>query len=482
MDSSRVSTSSPSERVQVDRSTDLSVLADTRASQPLNTRNSSARSGRRSTESPRVNIPATSSRTDIQNRQSSHRDAATIFRNSVERNQERQRITGTRDLQRDRPTTTLSRESEDLLQRLRQGRSRAQVGSSGVRHYDPVGPVISGRSLRGTNQRSWQSEITRPRVLVDDTYRRHQAQQHRFIRHYPTGFAYYDRPERFDTRFNYLHVYYSQHRLFHQMIWPSFRFYVAYDYGHRRLCRYVYPHYLRKYVFVSLGGYWPNYDDCLRYYWYGWHPYHWYGYDPIPRQVNNYYTYNYYDDPEPAVNATVVNDLEPSPPPPYQGPGDQYFEEGVASFEDGEYMTAANLLRQAMQLDPNDIILPFAYTQALFADKEYLLSVMALRKAMEKIDPNNNTIFYPRGLYTDDETLFRQIDELMSASDQNPQNRNLKLLLGYQLLGIGEIDSAAAYLEQAGHDRNNAQSSQLLLDLIRTVREDHAETKAEIKP
>ena len=70
----------------------------------------------------------------------------------------------------------------------------------------------------------------------------------------------------------------------------------------------------------------------------------------------------------------------------------------------------------------------------------------------------------------------------MSASDQNPQNRNLKLLLGYQLLGIGEIDSAAAYLEQAGHDRNNAQSSQLLLDLIRTVREDHAETKAEIKP
>jgi tetratricopeptide (TPR) repeat protein len=244
----------------------------------------------------------------------------------------------------------------------------------------------------------------------------------------------------------------------------------------------VYPHYHRKYVFVSLGGYWPSYTHCQRYYWYGWHPYDWYGYDPIPRQVNNYYTYNYYDDSTPGVDTAVLENLEPSPPPPYEGPGDQFFEEAVVVFEDGKYMVAANLFRQAMLLDPNDVIVPFAYTQALFAEKEYLLAVMALREALEKIDPDNSTIYYPRGLYADDDILFSQIDELLAKSDQHPHNRNLKLLLGYQLLGIGEIESAAGYLEQAG-DENNGRSVKRLLDLVQTIRERQAETEvSEIKP
>ena len=62
-------------------------------------------------------------------------------------------------------------------------------------------------------------------------------------------------------------------------------------------CDYVWPYYHRKYVFVSLGGWWPYDYTYMRYYWYGYHPYLWYGYYPVAREVvvgsDNYYTYNY---------------------------------------------------------------------------------------------------------------------------------------------------------------------------------------------
>jgi thioredoxin-like negative regulator of GroEL len=214
----------------------------------------------------------------------------------------------------------------------------------------------------------------------------------------------------------------------------------------------------------------------MRYYWYGYHPYQWYGYDPIPRQVNNYYTYNYNDAPvseTPAAMPPVADmrESQPPEPPQYQGPADLRFSEAVTAFEDGNYAIAANLFRQGMMLDTQDIVMPFAYAQALFADKEYLLSVLALRDALSRIKPNENTIFYPRGLYKQDDDLFRQIDELMIACDKMPYDRNLKFLLGYHLLGVGETDSAAAYLEEASRAPQNAEGASVLLTLIEQVRQ-----------
>ena len=47
---------------------------------------------------------------------------------------------------------------------------------------------------------------------------------------------------------------------------------------------YYYPSYHRKYLFVSLGGYWPYSYRYQRYYWYGCHPYYWYGSDVVTRR------------------------------------------------------------------------------------------------------------------------------------------------------------------------------------------------------
>ena len=131
-----------------------------------------------------------------------------------------------------------------------------------------------------------------------------------------------------------------------------------------------------------------------------------------------------------------------------------------------------------MMLDKEDIVIPFAYAQALFADKEYLLAVLALRNALSRINPNENTIFYPRGLYKVEDDLFRQIDELMIASDKMPYDRNLKFLLGYHLLGVGETEAAAAYLQDASLTPQNAEGASVLLALVEQVRE--AEKQAEI--
>ena len=283
--------------------------------------------------------------------------------------------------------------------------------------------------------------------------------------------VYYDRPYRPGSGLHYIHLYYDRyHRPYTSMIWPLFNFRVYYGHGPSyRFCT-VYPYYLRKYVFVSLGGYWPSAGVGLRYYWYGWHPYDWYGYDPVPYQVNNTYTYNYYY--EDGASTQIVDSrqiLTELPAPPPQGPADACFSQGVDAFEKQQYGVAANLFRQTMQNAPTDIVAPFAYAQALFADGEYWLAAMALRKAIDQVDPANNTIFYPRGLYTDDDVLFGQVDHLADAAEQNPTDYDLKLLLGYHLLGVGQVDQANGYLEQAARDWQNARAAGRLLDLIRKI-------------
>ena len=357
-----------------------------------------------------------------------------------------------------RPTRS---SGSQVLDQARQGRRTAE--NIGVRRLDPV--VI-------------QRNQPRPRVVVDSSYHRTQSRQYRFKQHYPRSIVYHDRPHSIVHGPHYRHAYRDRYdRLYYHMIWPSTRLQLSYRLGSSRYVHSIYPYYHRKYVFVSVGGYWPSYPGRMRYHWYGCHPQQWYGYDPVPRQVNNYYTYNYVDTPASTPLVNVAEQPVPAPPK-YQGPADQRFAEAVIAFEDGRYAIAANLFRQAMMLDREDIVIPFAYAQALFADKEYLLAVLALREALSRISPQENTIFYPRGLYKDDDELFRQIDELMMATDQMPYDRNLKLLLGYHLLGVGETDTAASYLQEASRTPQNAGGASVLLALIQQVRD--AEKQAEV--
>jgi hypothetical protein len=296
---------------------------------------------------------------------------------------------------------------------------------------------------------------------------------------------YYDRPDLIRYTDRHIYTYYDPyHRLHHRVIWPSYYYPVYYPFGPYAYCSYVYPYYHRKYVFISLGGWWPYDYDYLRYYWYGYHPYVWYGYYPVAREVDvgsdNYYTYNYYGDDggyttyssdaplDPVTQARLRAQLEQqrAAPPAPQTLADTRFDEGVKSFEAGEYAAAAAKFEEARRLSPSDMILPFAYAQALFASGQYDKAAETLRDALQNVTPEKEGVFFPRGLYADDDVLYRQIDKLVDKADQAENDSDLQLLLGYQLLGVGETGYAREQLEQAAQDPKNAAAAGILLNLV----------------
>ncbi len=311
--------------------------------------------------------------------------------------------------------------------------------------------------------------------------------------------VYRDRPDL--VRYNPRNVYTYRDRydrLCHRIIWPRFYYPVYYSYGPYYGFHCVYPYYHRKYVFVSLGGYWPTSYSYLRYYWYGWHPYVWHGYYPVPRQASsdtyNYYTYNYYTDQNGSyADSAYYADSTGSSSLPYgidaetyakvqqriaaqqaQEPSaqtqvDALFDAGVKDFEASDYRDAATQFGEAMEMSPDDMILPYAYAQALFASGQYAQAAEVLRGALANVSPSDEGVFYPRGLYPDDDTLFEQIEDLLDEVEDYGFDADMQLLLGYNLLGVGETDYARAPLERAAQDSRNARAAKVLLNLVKKL-------------
>lgn len=299
------------------------------------------------------------------------------------------------------------------------------------------------------------------------------------------------------------YVYRDWHnRISYRIIWPQYRTIVYYSYGPWYTYRCVYPYYLRKYAFVSIGGYWPVHYSYLRYYWYGYHPYVWQGYYPIATEVAgntyNYYTYNYYGDttqPSQSViggsnQITPVDHntfadvrarmaLQQAQEPATATVADIYFEEAVKAFEKADYTLALEKFALARQNAPEDMVLPFAYAQTLFAKGQYTEAAATIRQVVENLKPETEGVLYPRGLYAKEEVLFEQIVSLAEKAELNNTDSDLQLLLGYHLLGIGETDQAIGPLEQAIRDPKNARAAAVLLDLAKKVQMAEATAKAE---
>jgi Tfp pilus assembly protein PilF len=272
-------------------------------------------------------------------------------------------------------------------------------------------------------------------------------------------------------------------------VWPSYRRTVFYGYGPSYTVSYVYPSYHRRYVFVSVGGYWPGYT-YQRYYWYGCHPYVWYGAEPTPvivENTTNVYTYtpgplvagSYYAgvqvpdyDGLAAIGQKINTQAaqEPAVPPQNTSETDKLFDEAVKAFESQDYAGAAEKLRTAVRMEPNDVVLPFAYAQTLFAMTEYEKAAAVLYTALTEMGPKKQDVFYPRGLYKDEAVLDGQIKNLQRAVLMDPQNAEMQLLLGYQLLGTGKYDEAKAPLNAAARNARTATPAQALISLLDRVK------------
>ena len=156
---------------------------------------------------------------------------------------------------------------------------------------------------------------------------------------------------------------------------------------------------------------------------------------------------------------------------------DTFFEAAINAFEAGEYAIAIEKFAEASRLAPDDMVLPFAYTQALFASEQYAAAAEILRTALANVSPDKEGVFYPRGLYPDDDTLFAQIDRLSKQVELYGLDADLQLLLGYQLLGVGELDAAVDPLQQARLDPKNTQATTVLLNLRNRIRAENSEAE-----
>ena len=340
--------------------------------------------------------------------------------------------------------------------------------------------------LRGGSRPLRESSPKERTAKVVDTtiagVRTDSTRLHRYDALRPSRVVYHDRPHMIRHSYHYDYAYRDYHdRICSWSVWPRFRFALYYNCGPWFTFRYVYPYYHRKYLFVSLGGYWPFYYRYTRYYWYGCHPYYWYGYYPIAREVctptYNYYTYNYYTNedggyvPAQTVNSEIFENIAEQTSGPQEATlADIYFEEAVKAFEVAQYNTAAAKFAKAMELASEDMVLPFAYAQALLASEQYSKAAEMLRGALEKVSPEKEGVFFPRGLYPDEESLLKQIDRLAETAAQFSFDSDLQLLLGYQLLGIGQHDRAVEPLMNAGKDLKNAKAAGVLIELLEKIK------------
>jgi len=377
--------------------------------------------------------------------------------------------------------------------------SRDRTGIGRLRKI--VETRLSGRRLAnrepGKIRQEEQARAKGGAIIGDGHNKKSGAYLHSHERSRLPRLQYHDRPHLVSHGHRHVHMYRDRRdRVCHKIIGPRYRFIVSYSFGPSFVFRYVHPYYHRKYIFVSLGGYWPVEYSYVRYYWYGCHPYIWCGYYPVAREIQgdtyNYYTYNYYgiegdgasqsicDETQEAnyiepVDHTTFQDVreklaKQSVEPALQTQADIYFEEAVKVFENGDYDAAGEKLAAAMELAPEDMILPFAYSQALFANEQYSEAAEVLREALSKATPDEQGIFYPRGLYPDDDVLVEQIERLIEKLELSPFDADLQLLLGYQLLGVGEIEYAEGPLHRASEDVENADAARVLLDLLEKIR------------
>lgn len=279
----------------------------------------------------------------------------------------------------------------------------------------------------------------------------------------------------------------------------------------------MYPNYHNKYLFVSIGGNWPHDYRYRRYYRYGCHPNTWYGSQPYqyPAVDNSVTTNNYYytSDGQPAQQATydqssddsydyqynhaydimranqensesqqdgLVAEMEQDAPDE-ETLADIHFDNAVEAFAIGKYESAITEINRAMDLAPNDAVLPFTLSQGLFAEGRYTEAALTLREIFNDMPRDEETLYYPRGLYSEEAILDDQILTLSKRVEIEPFNGELNLLLAYHFLGTGQLDKVESPLLQAKLDSDNSVSTAIMQDLLNKAKENKITETEEIK-
>ncbi|MHC4665969.1 MAG: tetratricopeptide repeat protein [Planctomycetota bacterium] len=272
-------------------------------------------------------------------------------------------------------------------------------------------------------------------------------------------------------------------------------------YGHHGHGRHHGHHNRHRYYYSSVPYY---YYYGYPYYYYDAYPYYYFS---LP-YYRYYYSYPYYGKPYPPDDYDYSDDkdtrygrsdvyggakgkieqqkADEMPDQPGKSTEyvkvDQHLKDIAEAFAAGRYDKAAERSTKALNAEPDDPLLPFVYSQSLFADQRYSKAASVLREALRKVDIDEQGVFYSHGFYTDQAVLTEQIEKLSKAVETDYSNADLNLVLGYQLLGTGTYDRALRALRQAQRDYVNKEAATALIEVLEKARADNAGTAEEAEP
>jgi len=204
--------------------------------------------------------------------------------------------------------------------------------------------------------------------------------------------------------------------------------------------------------------------------WYYWpsHGYPVYLYYPYP-----YTTYSY-------VDTSYVNEKRDYPALPtetYVDPNanqTSLIEQGKTLFEKGDYLSAAEIFRQAILKDLNNPIAKFGYAHALFAIGNYPFAALAIRMGM-KVLPDWPILGGDlRDLYGKPEDFTNQMKALEQYLAQRPDDPGALLVSGYVNYFTGDLDHAESSFEHLLELDSNDPVAQKFVDSLAAVRSGQA--------
>ncbi|MHC4735309.1 MAG: hypothetical protein ACYTDW_12755, partial [Planctomycetota bacterium] len=149
----------------------------------------------------------------------------------------------------------------------------------------------------------------------------------------------------------------------------------------------------------------------------------------------------------------------------------RYLQDIANAFSNEDYDGAVRKATEGLRAESQNLVLPFVYSQALFAVKQYSNAAGVLRKVLTKVDVEEQGVFYSLGFYRDKTVLNRQIEMLSEAVSADSDNAGLQLVLGYQLLGVGKYDQALEALKVARQDYVNKEAAEVLIQVLEKARQ-----------
>lgn len=151
----------------------------------------------------------------------------------------------------------------------------------------------------------------------------------------------------------------------------------------------------------------------------------------------------------PAPTTESVTPGAPATAEEDQSAGNPWLDQGGAAFAAGHYEDARGLFLQAAFADESDGFAKLLYGLASFAQGEYKLAIVAVRRALA-ISPEliDNPIDL-RGFYPDAGTLDAHLKALAGTVESNPLDADKLFLLGYLRYATGQPQEAYEALQKA---------------------------------